>query len=149
MGNRFQLTGASVILYRDGKILLQQRKDNGCWGYHGGRVELGEAVEDAAKRELLEETGLVADSLRLYGVFSGKEQHHVYPDGNEAEIIDIVYLCDSFHGTPAAQESEVKDLRWFEFDRIPENLSPPIRTALLKFLSEQNGKATPQERSCR
>lgn len=96
MGKKFQLCGASVILYKDNKVLLQQRSDNKCWGYPGGAIEMGEKVEDAARRELLEETGLIANNLELYGVFSGPEQYHVYPDGNEAYIIDIVYLCNDF-----------------------------------------------------
>jgi len=96
MGKQFQLCGASVIIYKRNEVLLQKRKDNGCWGYHGGAVEMGEKVEDAAMRELYEETGLIANDLVLYGVFSGPEQYHIYPDGNEAHIIDIVYLCDDF-----------------------------------------------------
>ena len=53
--------GASVIVEdAEGRILLQLRSDNLCWGYAGGSVELDEVVEDAAKRELLEETGLTA-----------------------------------------------------------------------------------------
>ena len=40
--------GASVIVEDEaGRILLQKRTDNGCWGYHGGSVELDECVEDA------------------------------------------------------------------------------------------------------
>lgn len=49
--------GASVIVEdRQGRILLQLRCDNHCWGYAGGSVELDEVVEEAAKRELFEET---------------------------------------------------------------------------------------------
>ena len=66
-------------------ILLQKRSDNHCWGYAGGSVELDEVVEDAAKRELFEETGLIAEKLELFGVFSGKETHYVYPNGDELE----------------------------------------------------------------
>ena len=40
--------GASVILVnKRGELLLQKRRDNGCWGYHGGSVELDEIVEEA------------------------------------------------------------------------------------------------------
>jgi len=130
----FQLFGASVIIYKDGKILLQQRKDNKCWGYHGGRVELGEVVEEAAKRELLEETGLTANKLELFGVFSGQELHNIYPDGNEVYIIDTVFLCDDFSGELHMQEEECIDLKWFAFDEIPQNLSPPIIPALRRFI---------------
>lgn len=133
MGARFQLCGASTIVYKDDKVLLQRRTDNGCWGYHGGAVELGEKVEDAARRELHEETGLVANDLTLFGVFSGPEQYHVYPDGNEAYIIDIVYSCNDFVGEIHKDESEVIDLRWFDIDNLPSNISPPIRTALVRF----------------
>ncbi|MPN10609.1 RNA pyrophosphohydrolase [bioreactor metagenome] len=137
MGKKFQLCGASVIIYKDNKVLLQQRKDNKCWGYHGGSVEMGEKVEDAARRELLEETGLIANRLELYGVFSGSEQYHMYPDGNEAYIIDIVYLCNDFMGDVHIQESEVLQLKWFDFDKIPEKLSPPIKSVLIKFCNEK------------
>jgi 8-oxo-dGTP pyrophosphatase MutT (NUDIX family) len=137
MGKKFQLCGASIIVYKDNQVLLQQRKDNKCWGYHGGAVEMGERVEDAARRELLEETGLLAKDLTLYGVFSGPEQYNIYPDGNEAYIIDIVYLCNEFIGDLHEQESEVIGLNWFDFDKIPENLSPPIKSVLIKFCNEQ------------
>ena len=137
MSKTFQMCGASVIIYKDKKVLLQKRKDNKCWGYHGGRVETGEIVEEAAKRELLEETGLVALSLDLFGVFSGQELHHIYPDGNEVHIIDIVFLCNDFSGTIKRQKSEVLDLQWFDIDKIPENISPPIKPALKKFIDIQ------------
>lgn len=135
MRKPFQLFGASVIIYKDNKILLQQRTDNQCWGYHGGRVELGEVVEEAAKRELLEETGLTAHSLTLFGVFSGPELHHIYPDGNEVYIIDAVYLCNDFSGTEAYQKEECLDLKWININDLPDNLSPPTIPALKKFLA--------------
>ena len=91
--DRMLIVGAGVVIHKDGKLLLQQRKDSGCWALHGGAVELGEVVEDAAKRELFEETGLVAHSLELIGVFSGKELFYTYPNGDMVAIISISYLC--------------------------------------------------------
>ena len=133
-----QVCGASVIIYKSKKILLQQRKDNKCWGYVGGHVELGEIVEEAAKREMFEESGLIAQSIQLFGVFSGPELHHVYPDGNEVHIIDIVFTCNEFTGELKPQKSEVIDLQWFDFNETPKNLSPPIVPALRKFIEVQN-----------
>ena len=97
VGHRTLLqVGASVILEdAQGRILLQKRSDNHCWGYAGGSVELDEVVEDAAKRELFEETGLIAEKLELFGVFSGKETHYVYPNGDEVSNVDIVFICKS------------------------------------------------------
>lgn len=85
--------GASVIVENEaGELLLQLRTDNHCWGYPGGSVELGESVEETAKRELFEETGLVAEELVLFSVFSGEELYYIYPNGDEVHNIDIVYL---------------------------------------------------------
>ena len=120
--------GASVIVEDEtGRVLLQKRSDNNCWGYAGGSVGLDENVEDAAKRELLEETGLTANSLELFGVFSGKELHYIYPNGDEVSNVDIVYICRDYTGTLKRQKDEVKELRFFAHDEIPEKLSPPIR----------------------
>lgn len=124
--------GASVIVENEhGEVLLQKRADNHCWGYAGGSVELDEVVEDAAKRELFEETGLIAREMELFGVFSGPDTHYVYPNGDEVSNVDIVYLCKSYSGTLKCQESEVEDLRFFPADALPEPLSPPIRKPLL------------------
>lgn len=126
--------GASVIVEdKDGKILLQLRTDNHCWGYCGGSVELDEPVEEAAKRELFEESGLIANELELFGVFSGEEEHYIYPNGDEVFNVDIVYICRDYSGALKAQEEEVEELRWFAADEIPEKLMPPNRSALRRW----------------
>ncbi len=126
--------GASVILENElGQVLLEKRTDNHCWGYPGGSLELDETVEEAAKRELFEETGLSAGELQLFGVFSGKDMHYIYPNGDEVSNVDIVFLCRSFSGELKPQTSEVDQLRFFPADALPENLSPPIRKPLLQW----------------
>lgn len=127
--------GAGIIVEDPrGRVLLQLRADNHCWSYCGGSIEVDERVEDAAKRELFEETGLTAEGLELFGVWSGPELHYVYPNGDEVSNIDIVFLCRSFSGELKRQEEEVDALRFFSVDEIPENLSPPIRPPLKKWM---------------
>ena len=117
--------GASVIVEDElGRILLQLRRDNHCWGYAGGSVELDEVVEDAAKRELFEETGLIAEELEMFGVFSGEDMHYVYPNGDEIYSIEMVFLCEKYRGELKAQEEEVTEQRFFDLDNLPENISP-------------------------
>ena len=133
--------GASVIVINsENRILLQKRSDNHCWGYAGGSVELDEVVEDAAKRELFEETGLVAEELELFGVFSGKNMHYVYPNGDEVSNVDIVYLCKKFSGELKCQQDEVDDLCFFALDEIPENISEPNCEALNEFIKQRISK---------
>ena len=127
--------GASVIVEDpQGRILLQLRADNHCWGTCGGSIEPDERVEDAARRELFEETGLTAEALELFGVFSGPELHYIYPNGDEVSNIDIVFLCRSFTGELKPQADEVEKLRFFAIEEIPENLSPPIRPVVEKWI---------------
>lgn len=129
--------GASVIVVdADNRILLQLRSDNHCWGYAGGSVELDEVVEEAAKRELFEETGLIAESLELFGVFSGKDTHYTYPNGDEVSNVDIVYVCKQYSGELKCQDGEVEKLKFFRIDEIPQNISKPIRVALDKWVEE-------------
>ena len=130
--------GASVIVEdKEGRILLQLRSDNHCWGYAGGSVELDEVVEEAAKRELFEETGLVANDLELFGVFSGIDTHYVYPNGDEVSNVDIVYICKDYSGELCCQQGEVDDLRFFEVDKIPDNISKPIERPLRQYIASK------------
>lgn len=126
--------GASVIVLNEkDEVLLQKRSDDGTWCYAGGSVELYEEVEKAAARELLEETGIIADELELFGVFSGERLRHVYPNGDQVSTIDIVYLCRKYHGELLCQEGEVEQLGFFPVDQLPEPLFEPQRIAFEKL----------------
>lgn len=127
--------GASVIVEdENGRILLQKRSDNHLWAYSGGSVELDEDTREAAKRELFEETGLVANSLELFDVFSGRDLHYVYPNGDEVSNVDVLYICKDYSGSLKRQESEVDELRFFEIDDLPENIWAPVKRALEKYV---------------
>lgn len=129
--------GASVIVVNDqGEVLLQHRADEDAWGYHGGAVELGEDVEVAARRELQEETGLIAGKMTLLGVFSGEGMHHIYPNGDEVYNVDIVYICDDYSGSICPQQGEVTELCWFAQDQLPSNLFGPNQRAMAAFLQK-------------
>lgn len=133
--------GASVIVEdAQGRVLLQKRADNHCWGYAGGSVELDEVVEEAAKRELLEETGLIAQKLELFGVFSGKELHYIYPNNDEVSNVDIVYICREYTGELQCLDGESEELVFFYPDALPEPLMPPIVKPLRKWADQKLGR---------
>ncbi|MBE1442653.1 NUDIX hydrolase [Paenibacillus sp. OAS669] len=132
--DRLIAVGAGVFVYKDGKVLLQKRKDNLCWALHGGVVELGEVVEDAAKRELFEETGLVANKLELLGIFSGDDRMYTYPNGDEVYLIGIIYVCNDFSGELLSDTDETLELKWFDIDNLPQEISPPNIKPLESFV---------------
>ena len=63
--------GVSASVWRDGKVLLVQRArpPAGIWAFPGGHVEPGERLEEAAARELREETGMSASFQGLLGLY--------------------------------------------------------------------------------
>ncbi len=67
MSERQEIPAVSVALVRGERVLLVKRArapSQGLYAFPGGKVEPGETLESAARRELLEETGLRAAALR-------------------------------------------------------------------------------------
>jgi 8-oxo-dGTP diphosphatase / 2-hydroxy-dATP diphosphatase len=103
-----------VMIEKDGQILLGMKKRGfgaGWWNGFGGKVNLGESIEQAAKREVEEEVGLKISDLKPRGIlfftFEGEEPVH------EA------YLFEShgFSGEPL-ESDEMKPV-WFKLSEIP------------------------------
>ncbi len=93
------LAADGVVFDAKGRVLLVRRKYPPFQGHYalpGGFVEIGETVEDACRRELLEETGIKAGALRLVGVYSDPKRD---PRGH---ICSVVFLASAPHAEPRA-----------------------------------------------
>ncbi len=80
----------------------------GLWSLPGGYVDRGEVVEEAAVREVWEETGLRAKVARLAGVFSEKG----------SPVVLVVYAGELLGGEPAARD-EVMEVGFFSVGELP------------------------------
>ncbi|MBM6617793.1 NUDIX hydrolase [Bacillus suaedaesalsae] len=130
------MAGACVILInKNNEILLQLRKDNNCWGLSGGSLEIGETLEQVAKRELFEETGLIAKKIKLFNVYSGAEFYYKYPHGDEVYNVVAAYVCSDYNGLLKKEESEVQELKFFKVIELPSNISPPDLPIINQFIS--------------
>ena len=103
-----------------GQVLLQRRADNGFWGLPGGRVDIGESVEQCAVREVLEETGLHVSVRRLIGVYSDPRGHNVmsYPGGDIVQYVTVVFECVRVGGELRLSD-ESTDIGYFSVDALP------------------------------
>jgi len=102
------------IIVKDEKILLGMKKRGfgmGKWNGFGGKVETGESIEVAMKRELQEEVSLVAEKMHQVAQFD-----FYFP--NDQTIMEVhVYMVTDFSGTIV--ESEEMRPEWFDIDDIP------------------------------
>lgn len=134
IGHRpLMLVGSGVILYRGSKLLLQKRADDGTWGKHGGIMDYEEVAEDACRREVYEETGLKVGKLTLFGVYTGSEMTVTYPNGDIANYTDIAYVSDDFSGEAMLTDGEASELKWFDADKLPDNLHSTDRRPIIDF----------------
>lgn len=104
-----------VILY-DGKILLARTKSKGKYALPGGKIEIGENIEDALRREVREETGIEV-AVERFRHF--EEQFFYYdPTGEAFHCFLFFYLCrpQTITLIPDDQvaDGEVEKPRWVQ-----------------------------------
>ena len=116
---------SAVIFDEDGRVLLQQRTDNGRWGLPGGAVEFGESILEALHREVMEETGLTIEIRRVIGVYSHPDHHQIitYQDGNVVHFVSSCFECRPTGGTLTLGD-ETSGLAWFAPPTWPPDLMP-------------------------
>lgn len=103
--------GVGGVLVRDGKVLLIRRGKEplrGRWVVPGGTVELGETLEEALVREMLEETGLAVAPVEVLTVFD-----RIQKDAGEVtyHYVIVDYLC-RYEGGEARAGSDAEALAW-------------------------------------
>ena len=115
---RWPLVGVGALIFDRGRILMAQRGKEplkGWWTLPGGALETGELLDHAVRREVLEETGLTVEPLRVFEIFEriirdaegAPEYHYVLVD----------YLCRVTGGEARAGD-DVAKVAWMRLDEL-------------------------------
>lgn len=107
---------AAAVFHFDGAgrvLLIQEAYGSHRYGPPGGRVEPGESPEQAARRELMEETGLTAGALVEIGAVR-------WPLHGDAWTFHA-FLAETVDGRPSVQDAaEIALVGWFDIEDVPE-----------------------------
>lgn len=136
--------GVGVMILNDNKVLLGKRHEEpekassllhgeGTWTMPGGKLHFKEDLEEAACREVLEETGIKIkkENLRMISV-----TNDIITD---AHFVTIGFLCQDFEGEPKVMEpDEITEWRWFKLDNLPIPIFFPSEKIIKNFINKSN-----------
>jgi len=132
----------AVIVNGDDQVLLTKRNIPpflGEWVMPGGKIDLGEPIQEALKREVREEVGLEVEVGRLIDVFE-----HVTPGEDNYHFIIIYYQCTPFSCDIAHNHDEVAEARWVGRDELAQYKMPAGAQFILgKIFPEQSIPPSP------
>jgi ADP-ribose pyrophosphatase YjhB (NUDIX family) len=118
---------SAVVRRRDepDRILLMKRSDNEHWGLPGGYVEPGESVRSAARREVVEETGVEIEVGRLVGVYSDPRIQVIdYGGGRRVHAINLCFEAVAGAQRELGTPDETLEWGFFAVDALPRPLVP-------------------------
>ena len=130
---------AAIIFNEKGEILLQKRRDTNQWCVLSGHVEFGETVENAALREIWEETRCNAEIIRLIGIYSTPHsQTYHYPDRNVQYITSYFEVRLTSDIDLNYTNEETAGLKYFNPDHLPEEMAQLNENWLHDALNKNN-----------
>ena len=133
-GDHRQVTDVAVgvLLQADGTFLLTSRPEGkvyaGYWEFPGGKLEAGETVEQALRRELQEELGITIGSAELW----------------KTQMVDYPHALVRLHFCKVRQwegELQMREAQSFAWQRLPVEVLPvlPGTVPVLAWLAEERG----------
>lgn len=124
---------SAVAVDGQGRALVMQRRDNGRWEAPGGFLELDETIGAGARREVLEETGVVVELERLTGIYKNMT----------LGVINFVFRARVLDGEPCTGP-ETKDIRWATREEVIELI--PIEAFRIRTLDALDDPQQPRIR---
>jgi 8-oxo-dGTP diphosphatase len=123
--------GVGVIFVREGRVFLAKRQGSHgeeTWASAGGHLEMGETLEECARREALEEVGVTVGEMRFLCV------SNIIAYGKH--YLDVEFVGDIGTQEPHLAEPEAfSEFGWFPLEDLPQPLFVAVRYALDSYRS--------------
>ena len=118
--NRPNHIGATILIFHNGKVLLESRADSDRWAFIGGGLFLTETLVECVIRETKEETGLQLQEqdIAFKRLFDDPSIIIEYPDGNIIRSMMAVYQTELSEMPKLQCSEESKELKFFSPDEL-------------------------------
>jgi len=127
---KFPRVGIGVLIFKEKKILLGKRKSShgaGEYAFPGGHLEYMETIENCAKRETSEETGIKIKNIKfqfLANVRKYRPKHYLH----------VGVTADYNNGEVQIKEADkIESWDWYSLDRLPKPLFEMAKMAINSY----------------
>lgn len=124
-----QTIGVRAIIKKENQFLLVKHSYSECWYLCGGGKKNSETVEEAMRRELKEELGIIAPQLKLHGV---------YDNSQEGKKDTIIVFSTEINEMINCNDIEIECYDFFNLDNLPTNISPGTLRRIKEFVDENS-----------
>jgi len=133
VGHDLLLLPSVAVLLGDeaGRLLLVRLADDGRWATIGGVIEPGEVPDDGARREAVEEAGVVVELRGLLAVVGGPGYEITYPNGDRTADVSAVDDAAVTAGVPHPDHDETTEVGWFAPAELAGLSRSPLNRRLL------------------
>ncbi|MCC7250992.1 MAG: NUDIX domain-containing protein [Hyphomicrobium sp.] len=122
------LGAQGVVLDAESRVLLIRHTYRPGWHFPGGGVEKDETIEDALRRELLEEAGVeITGPPELFGLFAN---HRLFPGDHIAVFVVRAWRQEAV----PRPNAEIAEQAMFPWDALPDGVNPPTRERVLEIM---------------
>lgn len=129
------------LVYKDDKVLLIKSERRG-WEYPGGVLEQGESILDGLKREIFEESGIVAEPEKFVGIYQrlNKKDGYGYLEGMVLPpTVNLTFICKYVSGKEIISDESI-EVGWFTPDEAREKVTVPDIKKRLEDILQYDGK---------
>lgn len=131
------VVAGACVFNKENQVLMQKRSDHGQWGFPGGFMDLGESVQDTARREVYEETGLRLEQIEIFGIYSGPPYDKTFSNGDQVSLVQISFICTQYSGELVGSNAESIQNKFYALEELPDNIFTDHKMLIDDLLSKK------------